>query len=145
MTWKYRLIPSNSYGCFRHETCGSEDCSKVIKFWAKTTLHGHCSGNVDNIQPRYRFAQKGHTTWRIMGVRLWHWGKTYFKFGQMWMFSSLFSSIAMVWCPMNSFHNVVRAISNSCEADLKLCADLVKQFIRNVQNCANSNISFAPW
>ena len=29
---KVRLIPSNPYECFRHETCASEDCSKVAKF-----------------------------------------------------------------------------------------------------------------
>ena len=23
-----RVMPSNFYGCFRHETCGSADCSK---------------------------------------------------------------------------------------------------------------------
>ena len=27
-----RLMPSNFYRCFRHETCGSEDCSKYGKF-----------------------------------------------------------------------------------------------------------------
>ena len=26
-----RLMTSNFYGCFRHETCGSEDCSKIAK------------------------------------------------------------------------------------------------------------------
>ena len=28
----FRLMPSNFYGCFRHETCSSEDCSKIAKF-----------------------------------------------------------------------------------------------------------------
>ena len=23
-------MPRNFYGCFRHETCGSEDCSKIL-------------------------------------------------------------------------------------------------------------------
>ena len=28
----------------------------VSKFWAKTTSHGHCSGDVDDVQHRIRFA-----------------------------------------------------------------------------------------
>ena len=33
MMWAYRqLMPSNFYGCFRHEMCGSKDCSKIAKF-----------------------------------------------------------------------------------------------------------------
>ena len=48
-------MPSNFYRCFRHETCGSE-----VKFLAKTTSHSHCSGDVDDVQRRSRFAQKGH-------------------------------------------------------------------------------------
>ena len=27
-----RLMPRNFYECFRHETCGKEDCSKIVKF-----------------------------------------------------------------------------------------------------------------
>ena len=27
-----RLMPTNLYGCFRHEKCDSEDCSKIAKF-----------------------------------------------------------------------------------------------------------------
>ena len=34
-------MPSNFYGCLRHEMCCSEDCSKITKFWAKTTSHGY--------------------------------------------------------------------------------------------------------
>ena len=49
---------------------------KIAKFCAKTTLHGHRSGNVDDVQQRSRFAQKGHNWWRIMGVRLWHWSQS---------------------------------------------------------------------
>ena len=65
-------MPSNSYGCFRHETCGSDDCFKIAKFLAKTTLHGHRSGDVDNVQRRFRFAQKRHNWWRITKVWLCH-------------------------------------------------------------------------
>ena len=25
-----RLMPSDFYGCYRHETCSSEDCSKIL-------------------------------------------------------------------------------------------------------------------
>ena len=38
-------MPNYFYGCFRHEVCGSEDCSKIATFWAKTTSQGHCSGD----------------------------------------------------------------------------------------------------
>ena len=44
----------------RHETCGSECCSKIAKLLAKTTSHGHCSGDVDDVQRRSKFAQKGY-------------------------------------------------------------------------------------
>ena len=63
-------------GSFSHETCGSEDCSRIVKFWAKTKSHGHCSGDVDNVQRWFSFAQKGHNWWRIMGVWLWHWNQS---------------------------------------------------------------------
>ena len=80
---------------------------------------------------------------KIMDVLLWHWNKSpiilleaakrakteksYVKFGQMWRFYSLFSSIAMAWCNMNSCYKVVRPIRN---ATLKLRADCAKQFVR---------------
>ena len=35
------------------------------------------------------------------------------KFGQMWRFCSLLSSIAMPWCIMNSCHEIVRSIRNT--------------------------------
>ena len=62
-------MPSNFYRCFRHEICCSEDCSKTEKFWAKTTSHGNRSGNIDDVQRRSRFAQKGHNCWQIMGAQ----------------------------------------------------------------------------
>ena len=49
-----RLMSRNFYWCFRHETCGSEVCFKIAKFWAKITSIGH----------------KGHNWWRIMGICL---------------------------------------------------------------------------
>ena len=39
--------------------------------------------------------------------------KTHVMFGQMWKFCSLFSSIAMAWCIMNSCRKVVRSIRNT--------------------------------
>ena len=39
--------------------------------------------------------------------------KKHVKFGQMWEFCSLFSSIAVAWCIMNSCHNVVPSIRNT--------------------------------
>ena len=62
-----RPLISNFYGCFRHETCGSKDCSKIAKFSA---------GDVDDVQLRSRFAEKDYKWWRIMGVWLWHWNKS---------------------------------------------------------------------
>ena len=52
------------------------------------------------------------------------------------MFCSLFSSIAMAWCIMNFCHQGVRSIRNTT---LKLCADYMKQFVRNPQNCEKTN------
>ena len=109
-------MPSNFYRCFKHETCCNEDCSKITKFWANTTSQGHRSGDVEDVQRRSRFVQKAHNWWRIMGVWLWHCNQSPFirqkhvKFGQMWRFCSLFSSIAMAWCIMNSCHKIVRSI-----------------------------------
>ena len=48
---------------------------QIAKFWAKTTSHGHRSGDVDDVQRRSRFVQKGHNWWRIMDVWLWHWNQ----------------------------------------------------------------------
>ena len=54
----------------------------------------------------------------------------------MWRFCSLFPSLAMAWCILNSCHKVVRSIRNTT---LKLCADCAKQFVRNAQNCGRIN------
>ena len=64
---------SMSFGsCQPSAHTGSEDCSKMIKFWEKTTSHGHRSGDVDDVQRWSRFAKKkGHNWWRIMSVWLW--------------------------------------------------------------------------
>ena len=59
-----------------HHDNDSEDCSKIAKFWANTTSHGYRSGDVDDVQRRSRFAHKGHSWWRIMGVWLLHWKKS---------------------------------------------------------------------
>ena len=63
-------MSSNFYGCFRHEKCGSEDCSKMVKFWAKLTSQEYRSGDVDDFQRRSRFAQKGHSWVHGMAMAL---------------------------------------------------------------------------
>ena len=60
-------------GTLKHETSFSEDCSKITKYWAKITPHGHRLGDVDDFQQRYRFAENDHNWWHIMGVWLWYW------------------------------------------------------------------------
>ena len=42
------------------DVLGMKDCSKIAKFCAKTTSHGHRSGCVDEVQLLSRFAQKCH-------------------------------------------------------------------------------------
>ena len=54
-------MTSNFYECFRHETCGSKDCSRIAKFLGKVTSHGYHLGDVDDVQRRFRFAKKGVT------------------------------------------------------------------------------------
>ena len=61
------------------------------------------------------------------------------KFGPMWKFSPLFSSIDMARCIMNSCHKVTRSIRNTA---LKLCAHCAKKFVRNAQNCEKINHGF---
>ena len=65
--------------------------------------------------------------------------KKHVRFTQMWRFCSLFSSIAMAWCIMDSCDKVVRLIRN---ATLKLCADCAKHFVRNAHNCGKTNHGF---
>ena len=65
--------------------------------------------------------------------------KKHIKFGQMWRFCSLCSSIAMAWCIMNSWHKVVWSIRNTT---LKLYADCAKQFDGNAQNYGKTNHGF---
>ena len=61
-------------GCFRHETCGSVDCSIIAKFWAKTTSHGQRSWDIVGCW-QSRFAQKDHNWWLIMAVWLRPWNQ----------------------------------------------------------------------
>ena len=65
--------------------------------------------------------------------------KTHVKWGQIWRFCSLFSSLAMARCIMNSSHIVVRSVKNTT---LKLCADCLKQFVRNAQNRGETSHRF---
>ena len=55
--------------------------------------------------------------------------KKHLKFGQMWRFGSLFSLSAMF----------VRSIRNTT---LMLCTNYAKQFVRNTQNCGETNHGF---
>ena len=52
------------------------DCSKIAKFWAKTSSHGHYLGDVNGIQRWSSFAVKGYNWWRIMNVLLRHWNQS---------------------------------------------------------------------
>ena len=52
---------------------------------------------------------------------------------------SMFSLIEMAWCIMNSCHKIVRSIRNTT---LKLCIDGTRQFVRNAQNCRETNHGF---
>ena len=98
----------------------------------------------------FRFAQKCQNWWRVMGIWLWHWNqnpiingsvqksqdrKKHVKFGQMWRFCPLFSSIAMAWCIMNSCHKVVRSIKNTASQLWAETHITVKKSI----------MDFAPW
>ena len=47
-----------------------------LLIWAKTTSHGHCVGDVNDVQSRSRFTQKGHNLWLIMDVWLRHWNQS---------------------------------------------------------------------
>ena len=139
-------MSNNFYECFRYKTCGSEDFSKIAKFWVRTMSHGHRSRDVDDVKRRSRFAQKDHNWCRIMGVWLWHWNQSLIipmktskgpktEKSTSSAFCSLFSSIAMTWCIMNSCHKVIRPIRNTT---LKLCADCANQFVRNAWNCGKT-------
>ena len=61
------------------------------------------------------------------------------KFVEMGRFSSLFSSIELVWWIMKSCHKIVRSIRNT---NLKLWADCEKQYVRNTQNSGKTNHGF---
>ena len=50
MMLSYRLAYAKQfYGCFRQETSGTKYCSKIAKFLAKTTSHGHRTRDVNNV------------------------------------------------------------------------------------------------
>ena len=39
----------NFYGCYRHESCGGENCSKIAKILSKNNVGGHRSGDVGDV------------------------------------------------------------------------------------------------
>ena len=45
----YRSAHAKHYEYFRHDTCGSENRSKIAKFWAITTSQGDHSGDANDI------------------------------------------------------------------------------------------------
>ena len=144
-------MASNFTACFRHETGGSEDCSKMVKFWEKkqSPSDQEILTTFDHDSDLLKKA--------ITGDKSWVYGyvietkpqssqrkrprpkKASFKFVQMWRFCLLFSSIAMAWCIMNSCNKVVRSIRHTT---LKLWTDCAKQFVRNTQNCRKTNYGF---
>ena len=85
-------MPSDFFGRFTHETCDSEDCSKIAKFLAKTTSHGHRLGEVDDDTDLPKKVTAGNELWLysydIEKKVQWK-GKC--------RFCLLFSLIAMVW------------------------------------------------
>ena len=136
-----RLIPRNFYWCFRHETCNSEVCSKIAKFWAKTMSHEHRSGDVNNVQRRSRFALKGHSRWRIMSVCLWYWNQSPIipmeASRRTNTEKSTSSSVNVMDLNTVFFdcHKIVWSIRNTT---LKVCTDCAKQFVRNAQKCGKN-------
>ena len=56
-------------------------------------------------------------------------------------FCSMFSSIVMACCIMNSMRKVVRSIINTI---LKLCTDFAKQYVRNTQKWGKTTHDNAP-
>ena len=143
-------MPCKFYGCFRHETCGREDCSKIAKFWVKTTSHGYRLGML-TFKICFKISQlvtnhecmamtlKANPNYPNGSMQKNKDRKKLDKYGQKCRFCSLFSSIAMAWFIMNSCHKVVRSIRNTT---LKLCADCAKQFVRNAQNYGKTNHGF---
>ena len=62
-------MPSNFYGCFRHETCGIEIFfSKLLNFEQKPCWMDIAQGMLTTF--------KGHNWWRIMSILLWHWNQS---------------------------------------------------------------------
>ena len=100
--------------------------------------HGHRSGDADYVQQRSRFAHKelkpkpNHPYGNIQKSQD---RKKHVKFGQMWRFCSLFSSITTAWCTRNSSHKVVRSILSWSYAPMA-------QIIKNPQNYGKTNHGF---
>ena len=146
---------SKFYGCFRHETCFSKDCTKIAKLWVETKSRGHRLGDIDDVQWRSRFTQKGHNWRRILGVRLWHWNQSQIiPMKSSRIVKTAKSTSSSVKCEGFAYcflrlqwrgaswilcHMVIRTIRNTT---FKLCADCAKQFVRNAQNCGETNHEF---
>ena len=153
-------MPSNFHECFSHETCGRENYSEIAKFWAKqrrmdidqeklTTFNDDpellkkiITGDESWVYGYDIEAKAQWSQWKLPEEQAKSNKKTrkkHVKFGQMWRICSLFSSITMAWCIINSCHKVVRPIRNT---KLKFYTDCSKQFFRNTQNCGKTNHGF---
>ena len=135
--------------------CDSVDRFKIAKFSAKTTSHGHRLGDVDGVQRRSRFAQKGHNWWRITispgndiesKVQSWQWKhpeEPRQKKARLVRSNVKVLSIFFLRLNRMEHHDFLpqgrKSISN---ITLKLYVDCIKQFVRNAQNCGKTNHGF---
>ena len=98
-----RLMASNFYGCFTHETCGSEDCSN---FEQKQCRNDIAQGMLTTCNDDPDLLKKVITC-----DGSWVYGCDIETTAQS-PISLLFSSIAMAWCIVNSRYKVARPINS---------------------------------
>ena len=55
--------PSNFYGCFKHETCGSEDYFEIAIYLAKATSHENHSRDIDDDPDLLKKVLAGDESW----------------------------------------------------------------------------------
>ena len=111
----------------------SEDSSKIAKFWAKTTSHLDYSGDIDDIQ--WLVTNRMYMAMTLKpkpdlpngSVQKSHDRKKHIKF---------IRTLLTVFFDCNDLSLSIR------NTTLKLCTDCAKQFIRNAQNCGETNHGF---
>ena len=138
---------------FKALTCGREDCSKIVTFLAKTTSHGLRAGYTNDDPDLlkkvitsdesciygYDIETKAQSSqWKFWTLTSQD-RKRHVFVGLKWRFSFLFSKLAMALCIISSCHKVLQSIRNTA---LKLCTEFEKQFVSNIQNCAETNHGF---